>query len=130
MVQIKLPKSLLQHDESTGSYPDVGRVMEIPLGEVDKIAKLIPSTSPSIEDALQNVIEFKQVYEEASRKEEKRYIKELIDIAAQMVGVVRSVGTHAAGVVITDKPLVDYLPLHRPTGSAEETRLRRLPNMK
>ncbi len=103
---------------------DVGRVMEIPLGEVDKIAKLIPSTSPSIEDALQNVIEFKQVYEEASRKEEKRYIKELIDIAAQMVGVVRSVGTHAAGVVITDKPLVDYLPLHRPTGSAEETPIK------
>lgn len=94
---------------------DVGRVMDIPLSEVDRVAKLIPNIPGkpvTIEQALQEVNEFKQVYEEAP------YLKELIDTASKMEGVVRNAGTHAAGVIITDKPIIEYIPLHRPTGSA------------
>jgi DNA polymerase-3 subunit alpha len=94
---------------------DVGRVMDIPLSEVDKVAKLIPNIPGkpvTIEAALQEVTEFKQAYTNTP------YLHELIDTASQMEGVVRSAGTHAAGVIITDKPIIDYIPLHRPTGSA------------
>jgi len=106
---------------------DVGRVMDIPLSEVDRIAKLIPNVPGNpvnIAEALENVIEFKQVYDEAKKDEEKKYISELIDSAKKMEGVVRNAGTHAAGVVITDNPLIEYLPLHRPTSSAEDTPIK------
>ena len=96
---------------------DVGRVMDIPLSEVDKAAKLIPNIPGkpiSIQEALEEVPEFKQVYESEG------FMRELIDTASKMEGVVRNAGTHAAGVVITDKPVVEYLPLHRPTGQAAE----------
>ena len=96
---------------------DVGRVMDIPLGEVDKVAKLVPNVPGkpvTIEQALEEVTEFKQVYADTP------YLQELIDTAAQMEGVVRSVGTHAAGVIIADKPIIEYIPLHRPTGSSAE----------
>jgi len=97
---------------------DVGRVKDIPINEVDRVAKLIPNIPGkpvTIEEALENVPEFKQVYDSAD------YIKDLIDTAKGMEGVVRNAGTHAAGVVVTDRPIVDYLPLHRPTGSAEDS---------
>ena len=45
-------------------------------------------------------------------------VKELLDTAKHMEGVVRNAGTHAAGVVITDKPIIEYAPLHRPTASS------------
>jgi DNA polymerase-3 subunit alpha len=96
---------------------DVGRVMDIPLNEVDKVAKLIPNIPGkpvSIAEALEEVTEFKQLYESED------FLKELIDTASKMEGVVRNAGTHAAGVVIADKPVVEYLPLHRPTGSSAE----------
>lgn len=94
---------------------DVGRVMDIPLNEVDSAAKLIPNIPGkpvSIAEALEEVPEFRQIYESAD------YFRELIDTARQMEGVVRNAGTHAAGVIITDKPTIEYLPLHRPTGSS------------
>ncbi|MEW5870596.1 MAG: DNA polymerase III subunit alpha [Chloroflexota bacterium] len=94
---------------------DVGRVMDIPLGEVDKVAKLIPNIPGKpvkIEQALEEVPEFKKIYDEAP------FLHELIDTASQMEGVVRNAGTHAAGVIITDKPIIEYIPLHRPTGSS------------
>ena len=94
---------------------DVGRVLDIPLNEVDKVAKLVPNVPGkpvSIAQALDEVTEFKQVYEE------KPYLKELIDTAKHMEGVVRNAGTHAAGVIVTDKPIIEYVPLHRPTGSS------------
>ena len=97
---------------------DVGRVQDIPLAEVDKVAKLIPNVPGkpvTIEEALESVPEFKAVYHSTP------YLRELIDTARQMEGVVRNAGTHAAGVVITDKPIVEYLPLHRPTGSAQDS---------
>ncbi|OGN97537.1 MAG: DNA polymerase III subunit alpha [Chloroflexi bacterium RBG_13_50_21] len=94
---------------------DVGRVMDIPLSEVDRVAKVIPNIPGkpvTLKEALVDIAEFKEMYESEG------YLKELIDTAADMEGVVRNAGTHAAGVVIADKPLVDYVPLHRPTGTA------------
>mgnify|MGYP000983905203 CR=1 FL=1 len=106
---------------------DVGRVMDIPLPEVDRVAKTIPNIPGkpvTIAGALEEVAELKQIYDEAAADPEKAYLKELIDTAAQMEGVVRSVGTHAAGVVIADKPVSEYLPLHRPTGGSDETPIK------
>ncbi|HET9908574.1 MAG TPA: DNA polymerase III subunit alpha, partial [Anaerolineales bacterium] len=99
---------------------DVGRVMDIPLPEVDRVAKLVPFVSgrtTTMQDALE-VPEFKKIYNEGS------HLRELIDIATKMEGTVRNAGTHAAGVVISDKPLLEYLPLHRPTSNSEETPIK------
>ena len=96
---------------------DVGRVLDIPLSEVDRAAKLVPNIPGKpvkIEQALEEVSDFKNLYQSSG------YYQELIDTAKQMEGVVRNAGTHAAGVIITDKPIIEYLPLHRPTGSSEE----------
>ncbi|HEX6303950.1 MAG TPA: DNA polymerase III subunit alpha, partial [Anaerolineales bacterium] len=100
---------------------DVGRVMDIPLSEVDRAAKLVPNIPGkpvSIQQALEEVPDFKQLYKTAE------YYRNLIDTAVQMEGVVRNAGTHAAGVIITDKPIIEYLPLHRPTGSSEDGPIR------
>jgi DNA polymerase III subunit alpha len=96
---------------------DVGRVMDIPLSEVDRVAKLIPNIPGkpvTVMEALDEVPDFKQLYNS------EKYLKELIDTASMMEGVVRNAGTHAAGVIITDKPTIEYIPLHRPTGSSSE----------
>ncbi|MBI5032816.1 MAG: DNA polymerase III subunit alpha [Chloroflexi bacterium] len=89
---------------------DVGRALDYPLAEVDRVAKLVP-TGPNIKlaDSLENVAELKQVYEEND------YLRKLIDNARLLEGVARHASTHAAGVVVTDKPVVEYVPLHRPT---------------
>ncbi len=96
---------------------DVGRVMDIPLNEVDRVAKLVPFVpghATTMEDALA-IPEFKEAYDS------QPHLHELIDVAAKMEGTVRNAGTHAAGVVISDRPIMDYLPLHRPTSGSEET---------
>jgi DNA polymerase-3 subunit alpha len=101
---------------------DVGRVMDIPLSEVDRISKAVPAMIPdetvTIHTALEKSPEFKAVYDEGG------YVQDLIDTAAEMEGVARNAGTHAAGVVITDVPLLEYLPLHRPTSNAEESPIK------
>lgn len=94
---------------------DVGRVMDIPLSEVDRIAKLVPNVPGkpvTIAQALEDVQDFRKAYESEG------YLQELIDTASKMEGVVRNAGTHAAGVIITDQPIIEYIPLHRPTGNA------------
>jgi DNA polymerase-3 subunit alpha len=99
---------------------DVARVMEIPLPEVDRVAKLVPFISGktvTMEDALA-VPDFKKIYESSPQ------MRELVDTAAKMEGTVRNAGTHAAGVVIADKPLIEYLPLHRPTSGSEDTAVK------
>jgi DNA polymerase-3 subunit alpha len=99
---------------------DVARVMEIPLPEVDRVAKLVPFVSgrnTTMEDAMA-VPEFKEIYKS------QQHLKELIDTAAKMEGTVRNAGTHAAGVVISDKPILEYLPLHRPTSNSDETPIK------
>ena len=99
---------------------DVGRVMDIPLNEVDRVAKLVPFVpghNTTMKDALE-LSEFKEIYDN------QPHLHELIDIAAKMEGTVRNAGTHAAGVVISDKPILEYLPLHRPTSNSEETAIK------
>ncbi|MBN2388713.1 MAG: DNA polymerase III subunit alpha [Anaerolineales bacterium] len=97
---------------------DVARVMDIPLPEVDRVAKLVPNIPGrpvTLMDALAQSADLKAAYASSG------HLHELIDTASQMEGVVRNAGTHAAGVVISDRPLIEYLPLHRPTSNSEET---------
>ncbi len=85
---------------------DVGRVLEIPYNDVDLVSKLIPrKINITIEEALNEVEELRSLYKGNTK------IRQLIDTAMQLEGMPRHASTHAAGVVITDKPLVDYLPL-------------------
>jgi len=87
---------------------DVGRALEIPYGEVDKIAKLIPNTlNITIDETLKIEPQFKALYNSNPR------IKELIDNAIRLEGLCRHASTHAAGVVISPAPLTDYTPLYR-----------------
>ncbi|MBI4125858.1 MAG: DNA polymerase III subunit alpha, partial [Deltaproteobacteria bacterium] len=92
---------------------DVGRVMGLPYGDVDRIAKLIPAT---LGMTLEQALEIEPRLMELAK--EKPQIKELIDIARQLEGFPRHASTHAAGVVISDRPLTEYLPLC--TGQQEE----------
>jgi DNA polymerase-3 subunit alpha len=100
---------------------DVGRVKDIPLSEVDRVTKMIPAIqgkTNTLSDILAEVKEFQEVYHSAD------YLKDLIDTATLMEGVVRNAGTHAAGVIISDKPLIEYAPLHRPTSGSEENPIK------
>jgi len=90
---------------------DMGRVMEVPLGEVDRVAKLIPQlpVGTTISQALERVPELKQIYDT------QPHLHEMIDWAKKVEGRMRSVGTHACGVVVSRTPLQDMLPLQRTT---------------
>ncbi len=74
--------------------------------------------SDIIADDFKGLPDLKEAYQS------EEHLRELIDTAAKMEGVVRNAGTHAAGVVISDRPLVEYLPLHRPTSNSEETPIK------
>jgi len=92
---------------------DVGRALDIPLGEVDAIAKMVPDVlNISLEEAL------KQEPRLMGLADQKPEVGELIQISRVLEGLPRHASTHAAGVVISDKPLVEYLPLF--TGKKEE----------
>ncbi len=96
---------------------DVGRALDIPLPEVDAVARLIPAIPgkpAKIDNVLDKEHEFYSADLEAKVKGDPR-IRELIDTARQVEGVARHASSHAAGVIISDKPLVQYVPLHRPT---------------
>lgn len=85
---------------------DVGRAMDIPYAVCDKTAKLIPqSLGMTIERALSGSKELKGLYDNDPQ------IKELIDMALKLEGMPRHASTHAAGVVISDKPIAEYVPL-------------------
>lgn len=85
---------------------DVGRALDIPYAEVDKIAKLIPfDIKMTISKAMDISNELKLLYENDPK------IKELLDVSMELEGLPRHAGTHAAAVVITSEPLVNYLPL-------------------
>jgi len=100
-----------------GAIRDVGRVMNIPLPEVDRVAKLVPGPvqgkNQTLSYALKTVPELKELYDSSTD------IRKLIDTAGRMEGTIRNIGTHAAGVIISDKPLTEYTALHRPTNSDE-----------
>jgi len=85
---------------------DVGRALNIPYGEVDKIAKLIPhDPNIGLREALRVEPQLDYLYKNDPQ------VKKLIDIALSLEGLTRHVSTHAAGVVIAEKPLIEYIPL-------------------
>ncbi|ANS73738.1 DNA polymerase III subunit alpha [Paenibacillus yonginensis] len=85
---------------------DVGRALNVPFGEVDRVAKLIPShLGITLERALRDSPDLKALYESSPR------IRELLDTAMKVEGMPRHASTHAAGVVISRDPLTDAVPL-------------------
>ncbi len=97
-----------------GALKDVGRVMDIPLNEVTRLTQLVPNTPGKpvgLKQALEDVPELKRIYDTEA------LLHKLYDNAMLIEGKMRNVGTHAAGVVIADKPLIEYVPLHRLTGT-------------
>ena len=87
---------------------DVGRAMDMPYGEVDRIAKLIPaSIGITIEQALKDSPPLAQACEADPK------IRELIETAQRLEGLVRGAGVHAAGVVIAPQPLTELVPVTR-----------------
>ncbi|HEV2647426.1 MAG TPA: DNA polymerase III subunit alpha [Acidobacteriaceae bacterium] len=94
---------------------DVGRATDMPYGEVDRIAKLIPATiGITIERALKDSPPLAAAYEDPK-------IRELIDAAMRLEGLVRGAGVHAAGVVIAPKPLTELVPVTRTKDDAVVT---------
>ncbi|HKF14437.1 MAG TPA: DNA polymerase III subunit alpha [Gaiellaceae bacterium] len=87
---------------------DAGRVLEVPYGTVDKIAKAIPE-GPKVylDDCLKPGAELRQQYDGDP------LVREIVDLAKPLEGLVRNDSIHAAGVVIGDKPLVEYVPLQQ-----------------
>ncbi|HKW75376.1 MAG TPA: DNA polymerase III subunit alpha [Terriglobales bacterium] len=87
---------------------DVGRAMDIPYSDVDRIAKLVPNTiGITLDQALDDSPPLQQAYDNESQ------IKELIDTARKLEGLARNSGVHAAGVVISPQPLTELVPLHK-----------------
>ncbi len=87
---------------------DVGRVMKMSYGEVDRLAKLIPNELDiTLAKALAESAELKQLYDTNEQ------VRELIDTGMVLEGLTRHASTHAAGVTIADKPLVEYMPLFK-----------------
>src|SRR5437879_2564493 len=87
---------------------DVGRAMGVPYSDVDRIAKMVPTTlNIKLEDAIQESPQLKEAYE----KDEQ--VRELLETAKKLEGLVRNSGVHAAGVVIAPRPLTELVPLHK-----------------
>ncbi|HVN67730.1 MAG TPA: DNA polymerase III subunit alpha, partial [Candidatus Sulfotelmatobacter sp.] len=91
-----------------GAIRDVGRVQRLPLPEVDRIAKLVPfGPDIDLDKALAGVKELRALYDNDER------IKKLIDTARGIEGMARHASVHAAGVVVSQKPLIEYAPLQK-----------------
>ncbi|HBX95868.1 MAG TPA: DNA polymerase III subunit alpha [Hyphomonas sp.] len=88
---------------------DVGRVMQMPYGQVARLAKLIPfnpANPPKLQDAIDDEPKFQDEIDADER------VGELLEVALSLEGKYRNAGTHAAGVVIGDRPLVELVPLY------------------
>jgi DNA polymerase III subunit alpha len=87
---------------------DAGRALDMPYGEVDRLAKMIPPTlNISLEDAL------KQSPQLDSLREKDERVRELVEVALRLEGLARHASTHAAGVVISPQPLTEIVPLYK-----------------
>src|SRR5882672_5637576 len=97
--------------KARGVIRDIARAMEIPFAEADKLAKLVPEPvqgkSPPVREAIEQTPELKQLYNESPLH------RELLDIAAALEGLNRHAGMHAAGIVIAERPLWEYVPCFR-----------------
>lgn len=100
---------------------DVGRAMDLPLSEVDGIARLVPAV-PGKPVKIANVLDPEHEFysaELAERYKKEPQVKTLLDTAANLEGVARHASSHAAGVIVSDRPLQEYVPLNRPTSGDE-----------
>jgi DNA polymerase-3 subunit alpha len=95
---------------------DVGRVLGMPYGQVDRICKLVPN-NPANPVTLAKALETEQLLKD--QYEADGEIKRLIDLALQLEGLYRNASTHAAGVVIGDRPLEELVPLFRDTDNKD-----------
>ncbi len=107
--------------KARAAVKDVGRAMDIPLERVEQISRMIPAI-PGKKVKIADLFnpdhefynkEFVQTYEADSQ------VRTLVDSAQNLEGVTRHASSHAAGVIIADKPLVEYVPLNRPTSGDE-----------
>ncbi|MBX3482200.1 DNA polymerase III subunit alpha [Phenylobacterium sp.] len=89
---------------------DVGRVLQLPLGQVDRLAKMVPA-NPANPVTLAQAIEVEPRLQEERKRDEA--VARLLEIALQLEGLYRNASTHAAGVVIGDRPLTQLTPLYR-----------------
>lgn len=96
---------------------DVGRALDVPLERVNFMCKLVPmkgAIAKSLQEALDESPDFKREYDQDPQ------IKELVEIALKLEGTNRNVGTHAAGVVIANGPITNYVPVQRPPKKGTE----------
>ena len=94
---------------------DVGRGLGMSYGDVDRIARMVPFRARTLDDALKANAEFKDIYESDEA------VKTLVDNAQGLEGIVHHVSTHAAGVLIADEPLIETVPLQRPSKGDENS---------
>lgn len=92
---------------------DVGRAMDIPLSEVDRIAKMIPNACSSLKQAMELEPKLKEIYKK------NQIMRELFDVALRLEGLARHASQHAAGIVISPEPLENFMPLYK--NAAEES---------
>lgn len=91
-----------------GAIRDVGRAMAVPYGKVDQVAKMVPlELGMTLSEALKRSKDFRE------RCQADPQVKALVDMAMKVEGMPRHTSTHAAGVVITDRPVMEYVPLAR-----------------
>jgi len=93
--------------QARAAVRDVGRVLDIPIGDVDRIAKLIPANM-ELEPALKGVAELREAVAE------KPEYKEMMAIAGKVEGLARHASVHASAVVIAPQPLIELVPLYKP----------------
>jgi DNA polymerase-3 subunit alpha len=93
---------------------DVGRVMQLPLGLVDRLAKMVPN-NPANPTTLAKAIEIEPRLQQAKRDDAS--VAAVLETALRLEGLYRNASTHAAGVVIGDRPLIELVPLYRDTRS-------------
>src|ERR1700722_18368531 len=87
---------------------DVGRAMGVLYSEVDRIAKMVPATlNITLDQAIKDSPALQQAYESDAQ------VRELLETAKKLEGMVRNAGVHAAGVVISPRPLIELVPLHK-----------------
>ena len=89
---------------------DTGRVMQLPLGQVDRLAKMVPN-NPANPTTLAQAIEIEPRLKQARNEEDT--VRNLLDTALSLEGLYRNASTHAAGIVIGDRPLTELVPLYR-----------------
>lgn len=106
--------------QARAAIKDVARVVGMPFTESNNFVALLPDApnkQTTIRQAVKDIPELAEAYKNPDKKK-------ILDIAMELEGSVRNVGTHAAGVVIADMPIINYVPLHRLTGKSLSEKIR------